>query len=401
MKTMIRTTRVLAVALALSACGGTGAGTQWPDSVGGDGQLDAGSAWAGGGDAETAPVPVHAGTGQLAPVQIMDEAGFGSPRLAYTVQVPAGWRMSGGVRWENGDVCSGGLQVAWTATAPDGIAAFRLVPAASWQVQGTELPTNPCPAAPYRSVRAFLESVAAQFRPDARVLDYMDWPEGVARMEQAAQGGGIPDAGQQRRIEAGHLLIGYTLEGVEIREVLSSGVSFSSFRGNTTAASTEIVANRARNGQLDVGLADRIAMTIQPDPQWMADARQRVTGTLQRYYAAQRQGIDQWHEGRMAQINARGEADRAGIRAQTQREVAGIYARTHANTVATNDGMHRRGLEAIGEYDTYAGNGGGTVQSSIHGGSRVFQDNDNPNNAWSTHDPYYQPSNATELERIP
>ena len=41
------------------------------------------------------------------------------------------------------------------------------------------------------------------------------------------------------------------------------------------------------------------------------------------------------------------------------------------------------------------------MQSSIHGGARVFQDNANPNAAYSTNDPYHDPAGATELERIP
>ena len=103
----------------------------------------------------------------------------------------------------------------------------------------------------------------------------------------------------------------------------------------------------------------------------------------------------------MAIINARGAADRAAIRMRSNQEVAGIYGAIAANTSATNDAIHRRTLEGVGEYNSYAGTDGSTVQSSIHGGARVFQDNANPNAAYSTNDPYHDPAGATELERIP
>ena len=46
------------------------------------------------------------------------------------------------------------------------------------------------------------------------------------------------------------------------------------------------------------------------------------------------------------------------------------------------------------------GVGGTAVQSSIHGGARVFQDTNNPNNAYSTDQPYAQPPGGyVELER--
>ena len=60
--------------------------------------------------------------------------------------------------------------------------------------------------------------------------------------------------------------------------------------------------------------------------------------------------------------------------------------------------MHRRSLEATGEYNSYAGQNGGPVRSSIHGGERVLQ---NPNgSAFSTIDPYFNTPGSQELQRV-
>jgi len=392
--------------LAASACGG---GTPAADGIVeagvADADLDAAPGAGGGSDggmwstAEAALSP--AGSGRLVPAEVVDESGFGQPMVAVRLQVPADWRTAGGVRWNDGADCfSGQVRAAWAAVGPDGASVFELLPGYVWQLQGTEIPTDPCPVASYRSAREFLEAVAQQARPGSRVLDYSDWPELADRVEEKARRNAEPPAqGQQRRYEAGRLLIAYRADGVDTREVLAAAVAFWSLQRKRDGSVGQVLAYRAPNGRLDFDLLERIAGSIEEDPQWFALARDRVKGNVERYFAAQRRDIDAWHARRMAEINARGEADRAAIRMGAMRDVAAIRSQTHANTMATNDRIHARTIDGIYERNAYAGLHGGTVYGSIHGGSRVFQSTTDPNQAWSTDDPYADPSNAVELER--
>ena len=343
-------------------------------------------------------MPPPLDTSRMQSAKIVDSNGFGQPMVAVELQVPAGWQSVGGVSWNDATNCiANQLQLAWSAMAPDSLTAIEILPGFNWQVAGTEIQMNPCPAAPYRSTREFLVATVQRTRPGARVLEYRALPELERQMAQANQGN--PQA--QLRHDAGRLLIGYRKDGVEMREMLTAAVTFSQMQGNVVAGTATIQALRAPEGRLDPELGQRIAASMQPNPQWMQAMRQRSMANLQRHSTAQSSSINDWHNRQMAIINARGAADRAAIRMRTSQEVAGIYGAIAANTSATNDAIHRRTLEGVGEYNSYAGTDGSTVQSSIHGGDRVFQDNVDPNVAYSTSDPYHDPAGATELERIP
>ena len=343
-------------------------------------------------------MPPPLDTSRMQSAKIVDSNGFGQPMVAVELQVPAGWQSVGGVSWNDATNCiANQLQLAWSAMAPDSLTAIEILPGFNWQVAGTEIQMNPCPAAPYRSTREFLVATVERTRPGARVLEYRELPEVERQMAQAAPAN--PQA--QVRHDAGRLLIGYCNDGVEMREMLTAAVSFSSMQGNVVAGTATIQALRAPEGRLDPELGQRVAASMRPNPQWMQAMRQRSMANLQRYSSAQSNSIGDWHNRQMAIINARGAADRAAIRMRSNQEVAGIYGAIAANTSATNDAIHRRTLEGVGEYNSYAGTDGSTVLSSILGGARVGQDNANPNAAYSTNDPYHDPAGATELERIP
>ena len=185
-----------------------------------------------------------------------------------------------------------------------------------------------------------------------------------------------------------------------LREIIVDGVNgWCVPKGSRQALAERLLM--LMEGRLDTALGQRVTATMRPNPQWMQAMQQRSMANLQRYSAAQRNSIDDWHNRQMAIINARGAADRAAIRMRTNREVAGIYNAIAANTSATNDAIHRRTLEGVGEYNSYAGTDGSAVQSSIHGGDRVFQSNSDPSVAYSTDDPYHDPAGATELQQQP
>ena len=344
-----------------------------------------------------AEMPPPLDTSRMQPAQIIDQNGFGQPMVAADVQIPAGWQTVGGVSWNDNTNCvANQLQLGWSAMAPDSLTAVEILPGFNWQVAGTEIQMNPCPAAPWRSTREFLEATVQRTRPGARVLGYERLADVEQRMAQSAQAN--PQA--QLRHDAGRLLIGYAKDGVAMQELLSAAITFSSMQGNVVAGTATISSLRAPEGRLDRELGKRIGDSMRPNPQWMQAMQQRSMASLQRYDNAQRSSINDWHHRQMAIINARGAADRAAIRMRGNQEVAGIYSAIAANSSATSDRMHKTTMSGVQQVDNYAGVDGSTVQASIHGGDRVFQDTANPGNAYATDAPYAEaPAGYVELQR--
>ena len=345
----------------------------------------------------TAAMPPPLDTSRMQPAQIIDQNGFGQPMVAADVQIPAGWQAVGGVSWNDNTNCvANQLQLGWSAMAPDSLTAVEILPGFNWQVAGTEIQMNPCPAAPWRSTREFLEATVQRTRPGARLLGYERLADVEQRMAQSAQAN--PQA--QLRHDAGRLLIGYAKDGVAMQELLSAAITFSSMQGNVVAGTATISSLRAPEGRLDRDLGKRIGDSMRANPQWMQAMQQRSMASLQRYDNAQRSSINDWHHRQMAIINARGAADRAAIRMRGNQEVAGIYSAIAANSSATSDRMHKTTMSGVREVDNYAGVDGSTVQASIHGGDRVFQDTANPGNAYATDAPYAEaPAGYVELQR--
>ena len=345
-----------------------------------------------------AGMPPPLDTSRMQPAQIIDGQGFGQPMVAADVQIPAGWQTVGGVTWNDATNCvANQLQLGWSAVAPDSLTAVEILPGFNWQVSGTKIQMNPCPSAPWRSTREFLEATVQRTRQGARVVEYQDAPDVARQMAQGQQAN--PQA--QVRHDAGRLLIAYSKDGVEMRELLSAAVTFSAMQGNVVAGTATISSLRAPNGRLDPELGKRIGASMRPNPQWMEAMRQRSMASLQRYDNAQRSSINDWHNRQMAIINARGAADRAAIRMRGNQETAGIYNAIAASNSRSSDTVQRQSIDGIYERNSYAGTDGSVVQSSIHGGDRVFQDNSDPNVAYSSNDPYAAPANATELQPMP
>lgn len=369
----------------------------WPQAA--DDGLQTGDAMlAAARSQDSPPLPPPLDTRSMQPARILDPDG-GAHQVVADLEIPAGWSTVGGVSWNNATSCvTNRFQMSWTAMGPDSLTAVELLPGFNWQVAGTQIQMNPCPAAPYRSTREFLEATVQRTRPGARVLDYQEQPE-LAR--KAAESAPPPQGGINVRHDAGRMLIAYEKDGVDMREMLSATVTFSELQGNVVGGTSMISASRAPSGRLDLELTERMGRTVRVNPQWAQQMQQRGMAAVQRIGNDQRASINDWHNRQMAIINARGAADRHAIRMRTNQEVAGIYSAIAANTSATNDRIHARTVDTINEVNSYAGTDGSIVRSSIHGGDRVFQSNTDPNQAYSTSDPYHDPANATELERIP
>jgi hypothetical protein len=270
------------------------------------------------------------------------------------------------------------------------------MPGYSWQVAGTQIQMNPCPAQPFGSTRAFLEALVQQRRTGAQVLQYRDRPDLAAA--RVPQGGQQDNPQVRRKIEGGQILIAYSSNGTDFREVLDTVVVFTEIQGNVMGAAAMVFAYRAPNGQLNFAEGDHMAASFKFDGQWSNQMVAALRSAETRFSTGQSQAIAQWHAAEMARINAEGAADRAAIRAASNNEVSAINAQTQTNTAATNERIHKRTLEAVGEYNTYRDTDGTQVRSSIHDGERVLSDESG--GVMSTDDPYFNPAGSHELERV-
>jgi len=331
-------------------------------------------------------------SGRMESVQFMDPFGFSNPMVAGTAEIPEGWRTKGGIGWDRSSECVGNyIRMKWLAESEDGSEAFEIMPGYTWQLQGTQIAMNPCPALPVRSPREFLQIVVQRYPADARVLEYRDRPDLVQ------QSAAMP--GMQAHMEVGEMLIAYTRDGREVSELLLTYLNFSEMQGNVVVGAPAVYAQRAPKGQLDVKLGEQIRNSLRADRQWVAMMKQSSEASIQRISQNQQARIAAWHASEMGKISARGAAERSRIAMQTSREVAQIYSDGWNRSQATDDRIQRRTLEAIGGYNTYADPaGGGVVRESIEY-DRVLRTDGG--NYISTDDPNFNPAGTQELERIP
>jgi hypothetical protein len=328
---------------------------------------------------------------ELVETHIMDQSGFGSPMIAARAQLPSNWQTRGGIAWDRSSDCvSNHVRVNWLAVAPDGRQAMELMPGYSWQLQGTDIQMNPCPPLAIRTPQQFLQTIAQRY-PGARILSYRDRPELAPRPQQTN--------GTNVEAVAGELLIAYRNGAAEIRELLTTTLTISELHGNICISSPVVYAYRVAGGEPDPEFSDRFMKSLTIDPQWMAQVQEVSNERVAQVAERQRRNIAIWHNNEMNRINARGAAERAQIRAQTNREVAQIYSNIWSNSQATDDRIQRRTLESIGGYNTYADpSSGGVVRGSIEY-DRVIRTNEG--NYIGTDDPYFNPAGSEELQRIP
>jgi len=341
------------------------------------------------------PMPPALDTRHMRTAEIRDTNGM----VAAQVRIPADWQTAGGVTLDTSTPCASNMvKTSWATIGPDSLTVVELMPGFNWQVQGTQNPMSPCPVAPFRSVREFITATVRETRPGARILDFQKQPQLEQQAAQAANGRG---AGQAQ-YDGGRMLIGYAKDGVEMREVLIAVLSLTNAGGSTMGSVGSMYSIRAPEGRLDMELPMRIAQSMQPNPAWMQMLQQQMATAVRSYHDDQSRRISDWHNRRMAMINAKGMADRQAIRMRANQDVANTYSAIAANTSATNDRMHATTMSGVRQVNNYAGVNGGVVENSIHNGSRVFQSTSNPDDAFSTDQPYAQPvGDYTELEQIP
>lgn len=342
-----------------------------------------------------------AAAGAMQQVAIPDPSGFARPMTAATVEIPAGWVAQGGVRWDRSVECIGNMTgMAWSATSPDGLQAVSLLPKLTWQVSGVQvIEMNPCPAAAMASARAYLEALVTSARPAARVLSYRDRPDMVA--ERAAAMPQQQQAGQRMWYEAGEVLIGYPLQGREMRETIATAVLFSEMRNpmigvSLTGSAEDAWALRAPDGALDFALLDRMRRSARTDRAWGAELIAFGTRFVQEHSQRQQNAIQSWHQRRMNEISWNGILERGRIRQDTIRAIGDIHQRGVAGTAATNDRIHAANVDAVQEVQPWRDPGTGQqVDLSIHY-QHAWQLDDG--RQFLTNDPNFDPSRDLGIE---
>lgn len=306
---------------------------------------------------------------RLQAVAITDAAGFGRPMTAMTVDAPIGWTAQGGVEWDQSVECPwNGPRMRWSAASPDGLHGIDIFPEMGWQIAPGPLdPFDPCPAAPMSSPREYLEFVARQARPNARVISYRDRPDIVAQANEQQRRRPPGPLGTTSH-HGGELLIGYALQGHEMRETLVVAMTRTPLAGGARAANTRItLAIRSPDGLLDFGFAERVRSSLRLDEAWFARRSQWAMAKWREAGERATRSIDAWHQRRMREINLAGMTARHQIRMDTIAEIGRINNRIVANTSASNERMHAATIDAIHEVQPWRDpTSGKQVDLSIH-----------------------------------
>lgn len=329
--------------------------------------------------------------------QIIDRHGFGRPLVAATLSIPKGWKSEGGIVWsQNASGCGPApTHINWHALAPDGIGMISVLPEETWS--GNNLPVQgqtQCPNVTVTDTKQFVLSFVQRHRPNARLLDYHDRPDIVAKVNQQIEQTRQPAIyGSETRqwAGAGLALIGYQVNGKEVRELIGTAVMFNVMRmqGAYPGEVQEFLslstmpgfAIRMPEGQLDLQQAEFFRSSGKPGLEW----QQRMAQ----------------HNAKMAGINAKGAADRARITSETNREISDMQMDSWRRQQASSDRNHREAIETIRGTETFNDpSGGGTVELD-YGYDKNYQLDDGSH--VQTNDPFYDPyantgQNSTELQ---
>lgn len=294
---------------------------------------------------------------------VIDPGGFGQPMPAYSLQIPANWQDQGSVQWASSGCTAPSPSLAWRARSADGRLAMEFIPRwASQQTTQFAAPLFPdCPVMPLNGIRDYLQWLAGQRRPGARVLDYRERPDLVARL-QIPQ---LPDQSglmvrMQMHGEAGEILVAWEENGQAMREsIVSMGtvieliadmamVGTQHARGLLTNGAMSL---SAPDGQLDFDLLEQVRASIAMEPEWR--------GRLERMQQAIAED-NQRTQAEIARINARGSqvamqeiAKRGQIMANTRAEVAAINTGIWENRQVTDEHQRQRFSDTIREVQPY------------------------------------------------
>ena len=338
--------------------------------------------------------PLPQGAVRLVKGQIMDPSGFERPLAAANVLVPAGWRTQGGYAWTAGAPCNGNdYNLNWSAVGPDGVSGIAFVAKPTWSIVKSYLqfdrgPPGPCESVNWTTAKEFLEALARQTSPQARILDYQTRPDLIEQQDKFNRL--LPSINDENfkftlRTDAGQILFAHTVNGREVREMITASILFSETQmadvmnpGRVgmvifNGVPVSVVYSRAPAGQLNARLSDVVTKSITPTAEWsrrtfqynmkkQQDAFERMMADA-RYREEQRRQMFQAHQQKMADMQA----------SQAQRDK--LYDQKNL----ASDRTQREFIEAVRGVETY--------HEPVEGG--VVQLDNTFNHAWRVRDGSY------------
>jgi hypothetical protein len=321
-------------------------------------------------------------------VRLKDQNGFHEPVEAYSILLPKGWKVEGGVQWVINASCPmDAVQNRVTATSPDGTFRLEAYPQHTWQwfddpmllqaARASEQFGSPgCPVAHPHDAGQYLQQV---FLPNdlsgARLVSHEPSQEMIGLMREQAQknnalfrASGVniesrPSA-QIGRVRLPDGRIGVVLCAVDqtvasMPNMLSGG-TYASYTCRATVK-TALTAPAGREQE-----AERILATIVGST--------RINATWQ---AAVEQVFNN-----IAAVGLRENAKRAAIWRETQNEIADIQRGVWENSQASRDRISEGWSQALRGVETWKEPGGESIELTT-----------GYNQAWSKGDGTYILSN--------
>ncbi|WOI53157.1 hypothetical protein [Parvularcula sp. LCG005] len=285
---------------------------------------------------------------------ILDVNGFERPIPAFTVGIPQGWDLTGGVKWRQTTCSSSANQAEWQASANDGSdRQIVFFPVETWY-WGSMLDQMPqfansggtgCPAARVFDAPSYLQMVITARRPGVRIIGMRPRPDATAQMQQAISSQQLP-GGMQVRFEAVEALIAYNMNGKEMRESLMTIVQFMrtptvDMNGGMggyimSATSFGVIGLKAPNGQLDFNLMEQVRRSLQFDPGYERRMAAYYAKVNRSRRAARPSGVSA-----QAQLN------------KTYSEISDIQHKGYMDRSAIEDSMQARTTDMILEQQGY------------------------------------------------
>lgn len=239
--------------------------------------------------------------------KVMDSQGFGAPMVAYTMEIPAGWKAEGQVLWRK--PCSGNdlFETVLTITAPDGLSGARLMPghqilwtqhemagdpqmsamfAAQQEAERNKLRTqwqgSNCHVVPITRAEQIFETLIRAKRPaDAQVVEQKPQAAVLETYKQMFSGE-VP--GSRTFFDAQTYALKYRLGGQAITEKVNLSwvmfqtelrdPGFSMFTQHTVVDALRIEWVLDARAQVDQPLLDAIGASMKINPEWQAKVQE-------------------------------------------------------------------------------------------------------------------------------
>jgi hypothetical protein len=323
---------------------------------------------------------------RLRKISIYDRQGWGQPIIAYTMLVPADWKVQGGIRWNGAYHCMSSEMITnrLQITSPDGRYGFEMFPdySANWyqdpmiaqfqerdRAQGQPV----CPLARPFNARDFITGIFLPgFRPGAQVVSVQRNPAPAkALYDQIMQytGAMLRQNNAQISTDAAKVLLRYRgTEEMVMATTLVTSASMQSptamLQGRTanamvyTSNSSKVVSYRAPAGELRSmeRLYAAMLSSIHINPAWQ-NAVQQVKLRIQN-------------------IKYKGALDRQRIMSNAMNEIGEMHMKTWQHEQASQDRIAHLWTQSIREVEDYVDPATRTKVELPEGYKNVWSDGD-------------------------